>query len=117
MSFPVVQNVLANAVRTNLDGTTLPERQKAMALAAQGGNAPVSQASATYVAGEMICCIFNGQEEYALYMSSEPLFDEWQAFVPPISYGSPETDETLYEILFVQVPGASGLAGLCAANQ
>lgn len=117
MSFPVVQNVLLGSVRTNLDGTSLPERQKAMALAAQGGYAPESQSTATYHAGESICTIFNGQEEFALYMTSEPIFDEWQAFVPPISYGSPETDETLYQILFVRVPGASTLAGLCAANQ
>jgi hypothetical protein len=117
MSFPVVQNVLVDSVRTNLDGTALPERQKAYALSAQGGYAPESQSTATYHAGESICCIFNGQEEYALYMSTEDLFDEWQAFAPPISYGSPETDETLYQILFVRVPGASGIAGLCAANQ
>lgn len=114
MSYPSVQSVQLNRVRTNLDGTSLPARRKAYALAAQGGIEPTSQVSATYTANQSIVTVFNGVYEEAYFCNSEPIFDAWQAFVPPNSFGSPETSE--YEVLFVKVPGADTIAGLCAAN-
>lgn len=115
MSYPAVQNVPDFRVRTNLDGSSLPERRKAYALATQGGNAPVARASGAFNAGETIVTVFNGVTEEAMYCPDVNAFNFWKTtFVPTDSFGSPDGD--LYEILFVRVPGASTIAGKCLAN-
>lgn len=117
MSYPIVQNVPLTQVRTNIDGTTLPERRKAYALAEQGGYAPVARASASFNAGETIVTVFNGVQEDAFYVPDNTAFTYWKTtYVLPEAFGSQDPGGSTYEILFVRVPNAADLAGLCLAN-
>lgn len=117
MAYPVVQNVPLTQVRTNLDGTTLPDRRKAYALAAQGGYAPVARASASFVADSTIVTVFDGVAETAYYVPDNTAFTFWKTtYTPVAAFGTIESGGNMYEILFVRVPGASTIAGLCLAN-
>lgn len=114
MSYPVKQNVPTFVIRTNLDGTSLPDRGKAEALAAQGGNDPTTIGAAVFSAGATVVTVFNGLTEQAFYCPLIGDLNYWKAFVPPTVFGSPTTND--YIIKAVEVPGASGIAGLCLAN-
>ncbi len=116
MSYPIVQNVPETIIRTNIDGSPLPERRKAYALYAQGASAPASQAAGVYVAGQTCASIFNGVTEQVWFCDTPAKFTEIQNFVPPTSFGSRDPGKDEYEILFVDVPNAATLAGLCLAN-
>jgi len=114
MSYPVIQNVPTFVIRTNLDGTSLPDRDKAKALALQGGYDPTTIGAAAFNAGETVVTVFNGLTEQAFYCALNADLTYWKNFVPPTVFGSPTTND--YIIAAVRVPGASGIAGLCLAN-
>lgn len=112
--YPVIQDVPTIVIRTNLDGTSLPDRGKAEALASQGGYAPTTIAAAVFNANETVVTVFNGLTEQAFYIPSNTELTFWKNFVIPTSFGCPQ--DNLYTIKAVRVPGAVDLAGLCLAN-
>jgi len=114
MSYPVVQNVPTFVIRTNLDGTSLPDRGKAQALATQGGYAVTTIGAASFHAGETVVTVFNGLTEQAFYCAASGDLTFWKNFVAPDVLGSPTGND--YIIAAVRVTGASGIAGLCLAN-
>lgn len=114
MAYPVIQNVPTFVIRTNIDGTSLPDRGKAQALAVQGGYAPTTIAAAAFNAGETVVTVFNGLTEQAFYCAASGDLTYWKNFVIPDVFGSPTGND--YIIKAVRVPGASGIAGLCLAN-
>lgn len=116
MAYPIVQNVQSTRIRTNIDGSTLPERRKAYALYAQGASAPVAQSAGVYTAGQTCASVFNGVYEEVWFCDTNAKFTEFLNFVPPTSFGSRDPGGDEYEILFVDVPNAATLAGLCLAN-
>lgn len=116
MAYPIVQNVQSTRIRTNIDGSTLPERRKAYALYAQGASAPVPQASGVYTAGQTCVSVFDGNTESVFFCDTNAKFTFFKNFTPPESFGSRDPGGDEYEILFVDVPSAANYAGLCLAN-